>query len=230
MTRQLATSFCAIAIALAVVTPSKAGTIIGVADVAGGGNAVIDPIITGAPNNDNISVPANSNMAVASKIFSANQPIDIVFDVETSGGVTEYRLSEGVANVAGIDFLMYTFELGFGTGANFVRSAASDGLDFDAPNIDPGPTSARYLTMAHGEDVLTFTQGVFPDGMTDAYTLSIDVSDFNANLMPASAATAEGYQFTLRQAPSEIPEPGTIGIVILSALAWVVFTLRRRWG
>lgn len=230
MTRQLTTSLFSIAIALLLCVPASAGTIMGVADVSGGGNAVIDPILTGDPNNDNISVPANSNMAVASKIFNANQPIDIVFEVETSGGTTEYRLSEGVANVTGIDFLMYTFELGFGTGADFVRSAAGDELDFDSPNIDPGPTSARYLTMAHSEDAVTFSQGTFASGMTDAYTLSIDIPDFNAALMPASAQTADGYQFTLRQAPSAIPEPGTIGIVILSALAWTVYSLRRRWG
>ena len=41
MTRQLAKSLCAIAIALAVAAPSIAGTIIGVANVSGGGNAVV---------------------------------------------------------------------------------------------------------------------------------------------------------------------------------------------
>jgi hypothetical protein len=230
MTRQLATNLCAIAVALVLTAPSNAGTIIGVANVSGGGNAVVDPILSGDPNNDNSSVPANSNMAVASKIFSANAPIDIVFDVQTSQGTTEYRLSEGVANVTGVDFLMYEFELGFGTGASFVRSAAGDGLDFDAPNIDPGPTSARFLTMAHQEDQVRFSDGTFPTGMTDAYTISVDVPDFNAAAMPASAATATGYRFTLRQRGSIIPEPGTIAIVILSALAWAVYSLRRRWG
>jgi hypothetical protein len=230
MTRQLTTSLCALAVALLLAAPGNAGTIIGVSNVSGGGNAVVDPILTGDPNNDNISVPANSNMAVASKIFSANQAIDIVFEVETSGGTTEYRISEGVANITGIDFAMYTFELGFGTGASFVRSATGDGLDFDAPNVDPGPTSARFLTMAHAQDTITFTQGSFPSGMTDAYTFSIDVPDYDAALMPASAATADGFRFTLRQMPSAIPEPGTIGIAILSAMAWAVIALRRRWG
>jgi hypothetical protein len=213
----------------------QAGTIIGVTDVSGGGNAVVNPIITGTPNNDNTSVPANSNMAVASKIFSADDPIDIVFEVETSGGTAEYRLSEGVANVSGTDFPVYAFELGFGTGANFVRSGGGDGLDFDSPNLDPGPTSARYFTVAHSEDLVVWTQpkAPFSSGVTDAYTISIDVPDFDPASMPASARTATGYRFTLRQGPSVapvIPEPGTICIVILSALAWAVYKLRSRWG
>lgn len=230
MTRQLAMVFLACALALTLSTSAHAGTISGVASISGGGNAVVDPILTGDPNNDNHSVPATSNIAVASKLFNANQPIDIVFEVETSGGVTEYRLAEGVANVSGNDFLMYEFQLGFGTGNDFEFSVDNDGLDFDTPNIDPGPTSARFFTMAHTEDRVRFTMGSIPNGMTDAFTLSLDVPDFNADLMPASAQTTEGYRFTLRQRPSIIPEPGTIGIAILSALACTVYSLRRRWG
>jgi hypothetical protein len=217
-------------VALALASPAEAGTILGVASVSGGGNAVVDPILTGTPNNDNHSVPATSNIAVASKLFNANMPIDIVFEVDDSAGTSEYRLAEGVANVSGVDFLMYEFQLGFGTGANFALASAGNGLDFDWPNIDPGPTSARFLTMAHMEKQVRFTMGVIPNGMTDAFTLSIDVPDFDANLMPASAQTAGGYRFTLRQLPSIVPEPGTIGIAVLSALAWAVFMLRRRWG
>lgn len=230
MTRQLTMGLFACAMALAMTVRTDAGTIIGVAQISGGGNAVVDPILSADINNDNHSLPATSNIAVASKLFNQTQPIDIVFEVETSGGTTEYRLTEGVSNVSGIDFLSYSFELGFGTGANFARSSLGDGLDFDLPNIDPGPTSARFFTTAQTEDLLRYTQGSIPNGTTDAYTLSIDVPDFNASLMPAAARTARGYRFTLRQGPSVIPEPGTIGIVILSALAWAVFSLRRRWG
>jgi hypothetical protein len=230
MTRQLVLVFLVCALALTFSTNAYAGTILGVESISGGGNAVVDPILTGDPNNDNHSVPATSNIAVASKLFNATQPIDIVFEVDDSGGTTEYRLAEGVANVSGQDFLMYEFQLGFGTGANFALAAAGNGLDFDWPNIDPGPTSARFMTMAHSEKQVRFTMGTIPDGMTDAFTLSFDVPDFDANSMPAAAQINGGYRFTLRQLPSIIPEPGTIGIAILSGLAWAVFTLRRRWG
>jgi len=65
--------------------------------------------------------------------------------------------------------------------------------------------------------------------MTDAFTLSIDVPDFDPATMPDSAVTADGYRFTLRQM-AVIPEPGTIGIALLTAMAWCVYALRRRWG
>lgn len=233
MTRQLATGLGACAIALVLTVPVDAGTIIGVADIAGGGNAVVDPILTGDPNNDNHSLPATSNFALIGKVFDATQPIDIVFDVEVDPndpGTTEYRVFEGLTNSSGLGFIAFAFELGFGTGDDFVASSAGDGLDFDTPNLDPGPTSARFITTAHKEDVLRFSDGFIPNGMTDTYTLSIDIPDFDADLMPASATTDNGYRFTLRQRPTPIPEPGTICIVLLSALAWAVVTLRRRWG
>ena len=230
MTRQLKVGLIACAIALALSSNGRAGTIIGVSTVTGGGNAVINPILTEDQNNDNSSIPFEGNVAVISKLFDASEPLDIVFDVDNSSGVTEYHIAEGMANVSGFGFIAYAFELGFGTGANFVRSNLTDGLDFDTPNLDPGPTSARFNTMAHSPDLLRFSQGTVPTGMTDAYTLSFDVPDFNANLMPASALRpGGGYSFTLRQIPV-IPEPGTIGIAVLSALAWTVFALRRRWG
>jgi hypothetical protein len=229
MTRQFTLGFIACALALASASSSRAGTIIGVESVSGGGNAVINPILTEAPNNDNNSIPFEGNVAVISKLFNANEPIDIVFEVDNSTGITEYHIAEGMANVSGFELIAYAFELGFGTGTSFVRSVAADGLDFDTPNIDPGPTSGRFTTMAHTEDLVRFTMGTVPNGMTDAFTVSIDVPDYDPTLMPASAALAEGYRFTLRQVPI-VPEPGTIGIVILSALAWAVFTLRRRWG
>lgn len=230
MTRQLATAIVACAIALILTVPVRAGTIELVVDVTGGGSAVVDPILTGNPNNDNHTLQETSNFALIGKVFDATDPIDIEFEVFESDGITEYRVFEGLTNSSGIGFTAFSFELGFGTGDNFVPSAAGDELDFDAPGLDPGPTSARFMTLAAKEDTLRFSDGSLPNGLTDTYTVSIDVPDFNADLMPAAAQTNEGYRFTLRQRPTPIPEPGAICIVILSALAWTVVTLRRRWG
>jgi len=148
---------CAVALCLA--ATAHAGTIIGVNEVTGGGTAVIDPIVTLDPNNDNVSSPLAGNLAVISKIFTVDEPIDIVFDVNTSQGTSEYYIAEGVANVSGSEFIGYSFQLGFGTGDNFVMSG-NDGLDFDTPSLDPGPTSGRFITLSHQDDWLRWTEGV----------------------------------------------------------------------
>jgi hypothetical protein len=143
--------------------------------------------------------------------------------------------------LAVLDSLNYQFELGFGTGENFVRSSTGDGLDFDTPDRDPEPSSARFTIIGphhHSEDLLRFSDGLIPHGSTDAYTFSIDVPDFNPNLMPDSArlATEGSYRFTLRQTPNltfpdngetpAVADGGATGLLGLLALGSMA-TFRR---
>ncbi|HSR87845.1 MAG TPA: choice-of-anchor F family protein, partial [Pontiella sp.] len=103
----------------------------GVASVAG---TVIQPLAD--VNNDNaVGISSNSFM-VLQKHYVGIGPVDLVFDVADTGGTVEYVFSEGVQNSTGLDWSGYHIELGFGTGAGFVKSGAGDGLDFDAPDYD----------------------------------------------------------------------------------------------
>jgi hypothetical protein len=103
VTRHISASFLVCGFALVLTESSQAGIIIGVSTVTGGGNAIVNPILTPHPNNDNDGA-GNQNITVISKAFNTAQFIDIVFDVNGTGGTTEYLVLEGLANISGFGF------------------------------------------------------------------------------------------------------------------------------
>ncbi len=195
---------------------SYAGMIKSLGSVTGGGTATVTPIITGAQNNDNATF-VGGNIVVASTVVNTNQPIDIVFLVDNTDGVTEYYLAGGVSNNTGLGIIAYTFELGFGTGLDFSREPTDDGLDFDTPDEDLTPTSGQFASIVHNPDILKFSNGVIGAGLTDAFTLSIDVPD---NL--------PGRQFTLRQLAVPVPEPTSLAVWSVLGVAGASWVRRRR--
>ncbi len=188
----------------------------GALSVVGGGTASVTGPFTPVPNNN--PAASSSNFAAIQKTFtSSTTPIDIVFNVNNSQGVTEYLLAEGVFNGTGVPWNDYHVELGFGTGAGFTLANPAFGLQFDNT---PPPSSSNFPSTALAAEKLDFSNGLIPaaSGLSLSYT--IDVPD---------SATAGSYQFTLRQFPS-VPEPGaivlaTIGIV---GLGLAVRTRARR--
>jgi len=86
-----------------------------------------------SPNNDDVVGDSDNEVFILQKHYVDTGPVDLIFDVEDSGGVTEYVVIEGVDNSTGLPWTAYHLELGFGSGAGFTKSPASDGLDFDAP-------------------------------------------------------------------------------------------------
>ena len=166
----------------------------GIASVAG-----VTIIPAPAPNNDNIVGPSPNELVITQKDYTTPGPVDIVFTVNPTGGVTEYTILEGVSNSTGLDFIEYRMILGFGTGSGFVQSTPGDGLDFDFPDNDlPPDFSTFFSTVTASEDVLIATGGVFPAGAfsTPPFQFAIDVPDTFA-------------EFTLRQVPREVPEPAS---------------------
>ena len=162
--------------------------------------------------------------------FKPVNAFDIVFNVESSGGTTEYSFLVGVVNFTGQTWGGYDFELGLGTGPDFVAIPSGDGgLDFDTPDRDPIPTSTLFsfgkdepeplfTMLRHADNVLAWSNGslngppfVGAPGETGFFTFSLDVPD-DIDSLPESAQTDRGYQFTLRQRPTSnpiIPEPST---------------------
>ncbi len=136
-----------------------------------------------------------------------------MFNVNNSQGVTEYLLAEGVFNGTGVPWNDYHVELGFGTGAGFTLANPAFGLQFDNT---PPPSSSNFPSTALAAEKLDFSNGLIPaaSGLSLSYT--IDVPD---------SATAGSYQFTLRQFPSLVPEPGTF---VLAAIGIVGFGLAVR--
>jgi hypothetical protein len=145
---------------------------------------------------------------VTQKDYTGVGPVDIIFDVIDTGGVTEYSITEGVSNSTGLDFDQYQVQLGFGSGASFVLSSPGDGLDFDAPDFNsPASFSTFFSTVSVSEDTILATDGLMPNGAFSIpyFEFSIDVPDGISS-------------FTLRQFPTAVPEPGTVMLLLLGGM------------
>ncbi len=175
------------------------------------GNVALPVAQTPNPNNDNQdgSTPGqDNNITVPIKRFDNPGYIDIQFPVTNTDGVTEYTVFENVDNDTGVDWAGFEIQLGFGNGASFLPSTAGDGLDFDAPGYDPLSSffSNAFPSLAMpNEDLLVFSAGVHGSG-SENYSFRIDVPD--------------GANFTIRQTPIPVPEPGSLLLFALGGLGW----------
>lgn len=204
---------CALAICILLSAPvARAGEVTtfgwhsGVASLAA---TTISPLV--APNNDDVAGASPNTIFVTQKNYIAIGPVDITFDVINSGGVSEYAVAEGVANNTGLPWGSYHIELGYGYDAGFVKSTPGDGLDFDSPdfnsplNFAPAP-GFYFPSVTATEDDIFASGGVMPfGGFAGYFRFSIDVPDGIT-------------QFTIRQTPVGVPEPGTI---VLAALGLI---------
>lgn len=218
--QQLSRTLASATLLLTLSVPADAGEMVGfswfsgVASVAG--TTVVPPV---APNNDNVVGDSPNIFFLTQKDYRAIGPVDLVFDVRDTGGTTEYYIQEGVQNSTGLDWTGYHLELGFGTGAGFVKSTPGDGLDFDSPDYDSvvdlnaGGSFFPVSTTPTEDDIVSF--GLQPNGAFAGYfEFHIDVPD--------------GIdQFTLRQSPiaGAVPEPGTMALLGLGIASFVA---RRR--
>ena len=215
-------------LALAGTAPAAASVITGVGAsiFPGASTGTIGPVgATPAPNNDNAA--ASPNVIPYSVFFNTMGVLDVEFTLANSGGTTEYLFSQTLVNNTGTAWSGFRYELGFGTGAGFVASTLGDGLDFDAPDGDPAPTSNAFAVLDLDADLLDWSDGAVASLGTLLQTLSIDLPDNLAAFHPGGQNS-----FTLRQRPiaadagTVLPEPGGLGLllgVVLGGLA-----LRRR--
>jgi hypothetical protein len=184
------------------------------------GTVAVPAIVTVMPNNDNVPDPTklDNNIVVPIKRFDQSGYIDIEFFVQPSDGVTEYQVFESVDNNTGVNWSSYRMVLGYGLGANFIKSLAGDGLDFDAPQYDTPPVSSVMTVVSTpDEDTLVFSGAIQGSG-AESYQFRIDVPD---------VPTAEFLsRFTIRQIPLPVPEPCTA--VLLSVALSGLLTLRVR--
>ncbi len=236
-----------------------AGTILsGSASGPGLSAAVIGPILTPVPGNDNFAPPANNptlgspNRITIQKVFAIPDVIDIAFqvlDVDISNpspfGVTEYFLSESITNNTGKAWNDYHLILGYGVGQAFVKSGVSDLLDFDTENgpgqDDPVPVSTGFPSHNRPDtNQIDWSGAIVANGATFTRNFSIDVpnSDICSAATPACPLIANGYTFTLRQLPSFLTDgqqppgptaPEPASLVLLGAgLAGLAAMSRRR--
>ena len=184
-------------------------------------------IMTQDPNDDNAN-PSDNEIIIPDdrKTFNSLAPIDLVFDVELSGGTTEYFFEETVTNNTGFAWWDFHFELGFGTGDDFmsfldVPLPLNIALpDFDTPDRDPTPISDQFAALVHEDFMLWWSDGLIEPGESVDFEFSLDVPDdfLGLNLYD---------NFTLRQIAT-VPEPATVNLIALGLVTFGYMRLRRR--
>lgn len=191
--------------------------------------SALQPVATGSPNNDNTTTASPNQIQLpfngpgAPYTATTLDPIDFIFNVQNSGGTTEYFLTSSIINNSGLIWNGIQLQLGRGSGANFQPGG---GLvipeilppDFDTPGKDPTPTNSAYPLLSHGPIEIDFGLTSIPSGPSSAFvmTFSVDTPD---------DMTSGGYtDFTLRQTPVPVPEPAAWQLL---AAAAVGFCIRR---
>jgi hypothetical protein len=219
---KLSLVLAAVACALVSTSTTHAGEITGFSwhsGVASLASTSISPLV--APNNDDAVGASPNTVFVTQKDYVGIGPVDIVFNVSNSGGVSEYLITEGVYNGTGLNWAAYHIELGFGFDAGFVGSGSGDGLDFDSPsfnspfNFNPGGSFFPTLTVV--EDDIYASGGVMPNmAFAGYFRFTVDVPDGITS-------------FTVRQSPIPVgvPEPGSLSLSVCG-IAGVTLWRRRR--
>jgi hypothetical protein len=186
-----------------------------------------------APNNDDTGSASPNTISTGGFGVFLNAGgfgiLDYEFNVADSGGTTEYFFTTNVVNNTGVPWDDFHFQLGFGTGANFVPVHAGVGLDFDIPEGGPMPTSSVFPVLDHQSGLVDWSGatvnhlgGPGAGPFSVAFSLSIDVPDGMAAHHPEGA-----NRFTLRSFPTaqQVPEPASAALICVAFASLVV---RRR--
>jgi hypothetical protein len=185
--------------------------------------SALQPVTTGSVNNDNATTASPNQILLpfngpgAPYTATTLDPIDFIFNVQNSGGTTEYFITSSIINSSGIIWSGIQVQLGRGFGANFQLGG---GLvipeiqppDFDTPGKDPAPTNSAYPLLSHSPVQIDFGLTSTPSGPASAFfmTFSIDTPD---------DMTSGGYtDFTIRQVPVPVPEPAGWQLLAIAAV------------
>jgi len=180
-----------------------------IVQVLGPANVGVTAFFNGIVNNDDT---ANKDSFVSENMFYFGiTAVDQVFDVSTTGGITEFWFEVHLTNNSGFDWIGFHWVLGFGVGPEFQQAPylSGEGLDFDVPVKLPTPkeTGQFFSYLDHDDPHITWTDGTMPSGRISTHFFCIDVPDWLSYFPPASQ-TPNGYRFTLRAFPSLFGFPG----------------------
>jgi PEP-CTERM motif len=208
---------------------AQAAVITGFGSTSLPGTGTVGPIggIPAAPNNDG-AAGTNPNTVAYNLFFNSDGLLEVEFRLANSDGTTEYRFLQSFLNLTSQSWSSFAFELGFGSGASFVRSTNADGLDFDLPDNGEPPSSSAFATIDHQSDLLHWSGGTVGFIGRAPFAFSIDVPDDLALSNPYGANS-----FTLRQTPnapasSPVPEPTSLAFLGVGLLGMAGVARRTR--
>jgi hypothetical protein len=182
---------------------------------------------TPAINNDDD--PGTSPNQISYSVF-LNSPgaLETEFELQNSGGTTEYFFPQVFFNTRNTQWIGFRFELGFGTGDQFVLAAPTSALQFDTLNGQSTATSPVFTLVMNQSNQLDWSVANAP--LVAPFSFAIDVPDGLAAANPSGL-----NRFTLRQTPlvaAAVPEPAAAGIVGVALLGITIRlvhkTIRRR--
>jgi hypothetical protein len=213
---------------LATAAPAGADYLTGVTMSVGPGGTVngvgvANPMVP-PPGNFNSGLN-NTNTVTVSKTFMASlQPIDIVFNVAASNPAqTEYLFNETISNRTGATWTDFHWQLGFGSGANFVLAPAKT-ISFNLNNAEP---EGIELTPSGAFETKTFSANDIA-----ASTVNGPGVPNNTSLLAAFAIDIptglNRAQLTLREFAT--PEPPSLLLTGVGAAAALLLRVRRRAG
>jgi hypothetical protein len=168
--------------------------------------------VTPQPNNDDAGNP-NANVITSTVFLNTGGlgVMEIEFNTANSDGTTEYQFVQTFINSnTQTPWTGYHIELGYGTGANFVRSGSIDFLDFDAPDLTTPPVSTFFPNVNVTADTLDFfgatlgPLGTPGQNGTASFRFRVDVPD---NLLNNKFTIREYVLTGADPVPPAVPEP-----------------------